>query len=225
MTDTATNKEFYREADGSIVEYPDAYKLSESEISDAERMEQYILAEQRQIKQSFLKIGAALNIFEDQKYYLGRGFPSFRAWLNSPDIEISYRLAHDLMRISNELVPKIGMDNIEKIPVSTLREMLPMLSDGTSDEDLLELVEDVDGLTTRDAKGMIRERRGVKEGIQPVLFHATVTKGSSYHRVTITRAGEDGDVYEVTSEPLRIKPKDFALWQQRFGTFMDFNDE
>lgn len=216
---TETNKEWYKSADGSLEFYPDTYQIPLADVDASEKMEQFIINEQRNIKMSFLKIGAALNVFEQKKLYLGRGLPSMRAWLDSPDIEISYRLAHDLMRIASELLPKIG-DRVENIPVSTLREVLPMLSDGSGDESILELLDDVEGLSTRDAKKVIRERRGVKTGSPPVIFHAEVKEGGAFHRIKITRAGEDGDIYEVGT--VNIRPSDFKFWQDRFGSFIDY---
>lgn len=218
---TETNKEWYLEADGSVVQYPDAYQIPYGDVEASEKMEKFILNEQRNIKVSFLRIGAALNVFEQKKLYLGRGLPSMRAWLDSPDVEISYRLAHDLMRIAGELLPKIG-DRVEDIPVSTLREMLPMLSDGSSDEAIMEMLDDVQGLSTRDAKKVIRERRGAGTGTPPVIFHAEVLRGEEYHKIRITRAGEDGDIYEVTKTDLMVKPKDFHVFEKIFGNFMDY---
>lgn len=220
MTDaTETNKEWYQGADGSLEFYPDTYQIPLADVAASEKMEQFIINEQRNIKMSFLRIGAALNIFDQKKLYLGRGLPSMRAWLESPEIEISYRLAHDLMRIAGELLPRIG-DRVENIPVSTLREVLPMLSDGSGDEAILEILDDVEGLSTRDAKKMIRERRGVETGKPPVIFHGEVQEGSTFHRIKITRAGDDGDIYEVGT--INIRPSDFKFWQDRFGSFIDY---
>ena len=218
---TETNKEWYQGADGSLEFYPDTYQIPLADVNASEKLEQFIINEQRNIKISFLKIGAALNVFDQKKLYLGRGLPSMRAWLESPEIEISYRLAHDLMRIAGDLVPKIG-DRVENIPVSTLREVLPMLSDGSDDEAILELLDDVEGLSTRDAKKVIRERRGVKTGSPPVIFHGEVLQqGGTFHKIKITRAGEDGDIYEVGT--IQIRPSDFKHWQDRFGSFIDYN--
>lgn len=221
-TDIGTNKEVYLDSAGSIAIYPDAYQLDAADVHDAQETYQNILREQASIKVSFLKIGAYLNAFEERRLYLGLGLPSMRAFLSSDQIEISYRLAHDLMRIAKELAPRIGADNIAKIPMSTLRELLPMLSDGSSDDDIMELVDDVQPLSTRDAKALIRERRGVDEGNPPVIFFANVSVGGVYNEVSITRAGEDGDIYEVGK--LRIKPEDFKHWQSRFSSFIDYKD-
>lgn len=218
---TEKNKEWYQEADGSIVQYPDTYQIPYGDVEASERVEKFILDEQLNIKTSFLRIGAALNVFEQRKLYLGRGIPSMRAWLDGPEIDISYRLAHDLMRIAAELLPKIG-DRVADIPVSTLRELLPMLSDGSSDEELLDMVEEVNGLTTRDAKKVLRERRGAGTGTPPVIFHAEVLRGEEFHKIRVTRAGEDGDMYEVTKTDLQVKPKDFPIFEKIFGNFIDY---
>jgi hypothetical protein len=129
------------------------------------------------------------------------------------------------MRIVKDLIPVLGDRDIT-LPVSTMKEMLPLLADGRTTEEIQEVYDELQGLTTRDAKDRIRELRGIERPDQPTTFRARVQRGEAYHRVRITRYGEDGDIYELTERsPLLIKPKDFARFTDRFGNFLEFVDE
>lgn len=205
------SKEYYLGSDGSIEYYPDAYAVEENKIALAEGLEQYIMEQQHTIEASFMKIGAALIKFEEEELYLARGLPTMKVWLEGAEFSFSYAHATRLMRIVRDLVPIIG-DKHKEIPVSTMKELLPMLADGSTPEQINEAVDEVTGLTTRDAKRRIRELRGVEERAAPTIFRAKVRTGETYHYVTVTRTGEDGDSYTLTEKPLRIKPKDFALF-------------
>jgi hypothetical protein len=218
-----SNKDTYSilGSSGSIETYQDAFSVSAEDQEASASLEEYIIGEKQAVETSFLKLGAALALFESNKHYRGRGFESMKAWLGSPEISISYRLAHDLIRVSSELVPKLG--DIGNTSISTLREMLPMLSDGTSDEELLEAFGEVQGMTTKDAKQTIREKRGIEQETDYTTFKAQVQRGNPYHRVTVTCFGEGEDTYTVTSSPMQIKAEHFAKWQKFFGKAVEYS--
>jgi hypothetical protein len=220
MTDT--NKEYYLDSDGSIVHYPDAYKVTPLQREEAEKLGKYIVAQQDTIEASFLKMGQALALFEEQEMYKAYGVPSMRVWVKE-HCHFSYEHATRLIRIVRDLLPVLG--EVETLlPVSTMKEMLPMLTEGATPEEIREAFEEVQGLTTRDAKARLRELRGVEEPPIPTTFRASVVQGETYNFVSIMRYGDDGDIYEVTPQPLRIKPKDFPRWAERFGAFMEVKD-
>lgn len=216
-----TEKEWYIEGDGELVHYPQIYQADDDKIALAEGLEQYIIEQQQNIESSFLKIGAALIKFEDDELYLARGVPSMKAWLDGPEFTFTYAHATRLMRIVRDLLPVIG-DAKDRLPISTMKELLPMLSEGATPEEIQHAVEEVEGLTTRDAKRRLRELRGVEEREIPTIFRARVRTGEAYNRVWITRTGEDG-VYDMTpSGPVLVRPADFAHWADRFGFAIEY---
>lgn len=213
------------DSSGELVTYDDPYaSVTEDKIEMANALEQYIVEQDKGIQYTFLKLGAALNKFEDEELYLARGFPTFRSWLMSAQFSFSYEHATRLQRIVREIVPILGTENLP--PISTLKEILPMLSEGASEDDIREAVEEVKDLTTKDARARLRELRGIEEKERPAIFTAKVQRGESYHRVSITRTGDDGIIYNVTpSGPLTIRPEDWGRWAERFSEeFITYED-
>lgn len=212
-------------ADGLEV-YPDTYNGAEQDYDAAVELKEYILNLQRDIDQSFLRLGMSLCVMDDNKYYLALGLPSFKAFLDSDEITLSYRLGNDLMRIVRELVPILQPEGTETLPslsVSSMRELLPLIGTDKSPEEIVAIADEIENMTVRDAREHIKESRGLTSESPPVIFVARVQQGEAYHRVTITRTGgEDADVYQVTPQPLMIKPADWARWQQRFSGFIRY---
>lgn len=210
------DKEYYMGSDGSLEHYPQIYKTDDESVETADLLEQYIIEQQETIKYSFLKIGAALIKIEDEQLYLAKGVPSFAAYLKGPQFEFSYEHGTRMMRIVRDLVPILGDEGLP--PISTLKELLPLVAEGKQPEEIKALAEEVSDMTTQDAKQHIRESRGIERAEMPTLFRARVQRGEVFHRVRVDRTGEDGDMYELTDEgPLKIKPKDWARWADRFG--------
>lgn len=225
MTDQ--NKEWYIGSGGELEQYVDAYKLTKEQIDEAEECENAILETKKSIENGFLTIGALLMHMEDNKLYLGRGYPTFKAYANSSALGMNYRMAHDLVRIVREVGPKLESAreqgrNIPLPSMSNMRAALPMLSENLTDDEFLDVLEDIEPLTVSDANKYIRERRGLGTNENEVTFHARVHKGEVYNTVTIKRSGLDGDIYEMTAAPLKIKPKDFAKFIDRFGYFVEY---
>lgn len=218
-----SDKEYYQGSDGNLEYYPQIYKPTDDEVEAAQKLEQYIIEQQQNIQGSFLKMGAALLKFENDKLYLARGVPNFQSWV-SEHCDFSYAWAKSLIRIVRDLLPVLG--EVEEMPsVSTMRELLPMLSEGRSQAEIREAFEEVQGLTVRDAKHRLRELRGIEEPPIPTTFRARVQEREDFVLVTISRFGDDGDIYDLTSRgPLYIKKKDWPRWQDRFGVFIEFRE-
>jgi len=208
-------KEYYMGSDGNMEYYPDAYDVGAEQIEEADRYEEFILKQQDGIEKSFLMIGAALAQFDQKMLWKAKGYPSFRAWVSAPEIHFSYEHANRLIRIVNELLPALDITTTD-YPVSVLKELLPMLSDGSGEEKVKEAYEAIEGMTVSDAKKTIREMRGIEESAPQLIFRARVVIGEDSHKVGIRRTGgEDGDIYEVGT--LTIKKKDWKQWESRFG--------
>lgn len=207
---------------GELERYNDVYAdVDEEQIYLATKLEEFIFNEQHNIERSFLRIGAALAQFDEQELWRARGYPSFRSWTS--ELSFSYEHATRLIRIVRDLVPLIGdTDNLP--PVSTMKELLPMLSDGSSSEEILDAYNEVRDLTTADAKRRIREIRGVDQPSVPATFRAVVQSFDDHNRVRIERFGDDGDYYTVTPQPLYIKHRDWPRWESRFGSFIEYEN-
>jgi hypothetical protein len=225
MTDQ--NKEFYMGSDGALEMYPDSYKVSADKVEMANTIEEGIIYERQNIEGGFLRMGALLMVFEDNELYKAKGVPSMKAYTQSPHLGISARLAHDLIRIAREVGPILerarerGVEPV--IPsISKVRNALPLLSEGIDEEEFLEVLEEMEDLTVNDGKRIVRERRGLDNGNESVLFHATVERGEVYNKIWVRRTGPDGDIYEFAKEPWRVKVKDFAQVVDRFKLMVEY---
>lgn len=224
VTEIVETKEYYMDSDGSLVYNPDVYKGAQGDVELADTLENYIIDQQDTITTSYLKMGAALHEFESKKLYLAKGMPSFRAWISGPEFAMSYEAAHRLISIVRDLMPVLG-DKETLLPVSTMKELLPLLRDGTSREQIQEIYDEVEGMTTSDAKKHIRELRGIEAAKPTTLFRADVQQIGDSKYVKITCTTEDGDYYVVSDNgPLRIKDRDWAKWMSRFGdNFIEYS--
>ena len=211
---------------GELLVYPNTYANQEENLEAATRVQNFILEKQQELDRAFLSIGAALKIVRDEEYFLALGHPSLRSWLSGPDFHIGYRLGVDLIRVVEELMPLFEESDLETLPVSKMRELLPLIGTDHADS-LSDIVEEISNMTVRDAREHIAEVRGVEnENDAPIIFRARVEMGEAFHKVWITRlGGENADIYNLTSSPLRIKPADWARWQQRFGDFIDYEQQ
>lgn len=210
----SVQKQTFMGSDGSIERYDDAYQVDEETYELAVGIENYILEQQMNIKHSFLKIGAALIKFEEQELFKARGVPSFRAYLSSDMFEFSYEHATRLMRIVKELVPILGEEGLPSL--SKLKEILPMLGEGWSEDEIRYAVSEIENLNTRDAKARIREIRGIKDNPTLPFFKAVVKEEGDFNVVAVERiGGDDGDYYNAGT--LYIKKKDWSRWADNFG--------
>lgn len=208
---------------GELLTFDDTYNGQENNYEAARTIQTFILDLQAGLDSSFLQLGAALKIMRDNEYYKALGVPSFRAWMNSPEIHFGYRLGIDLIRIVEELLPRLGEN--PTLSVSAMRELLPLI--GTEHEAILgEVADEIGDMTVRDAREHIRELRGGEEHTPSVIFRARVERGEVFHKVWITRVGgANADVYDLTSpaHPIRVKVEDWSRWQDRFSEgFIDY---
>lgn len=223
MTDT----QYVIDGSGELVAYDDHFKhVTEADAEEAEKLENEILHVAGLISTQYLLVGKALCEFKEKKYYLARGYESFRAWADSPNLKgIGYRTAHDLMRIYTDIVPILAkydaMDALPLVQSGKMRAILPILGDENAEKKIIDAVYTVQDLTTRDAYAAINEIRGKKDFFEdelPVVFKAKVIYGDSYHKVMVTALDND-DIYSVGT--LMIKPKHWPRWEERFGRFIE----
>jgi hypothetical protein len=206
---------------GELETYVDPYaNVTEERIAEAEKLEAEILNHSAQIDLHYLQVGKLLCEFKEKHLYKERGYDSFRAWANSSDLKnIGYRSAHNLMRIVNEALPILAKRQaMEVLPsVSTMVNLLPILSDENAEDKFIEAVYEVKDLTVNDAKERIRDIRGMGRTIddeRPAIFKAQVTRGDDFHSVRIY-CSTGADYYEVGV--LNIKTRDWPRWAERFS--------
>jgi hypothetical protein len=98
-----------------------------------------------------------------------------------------------------------------------------MLSEGKSPEQIREVLEEVQDLTTKDAKKRIRELRGLEETDSPVIFKASVREFSDYVLVEVMKVGGESPSYSATPKgPMYFKKEDWPRMQDRFGFAVEY---
>lgn len=226
-----SSKEYWvDEGTGEIIYVPDAYRDVTTEDADrASQVENLIIDCKSQVTQGFQRLAAYLDIFEREKFYLARGFPSLRAWASSDSIDLSPRLVHDLIRIQRELLPVLGPganDAIAAIGIAKTRELLPLLNEGM-EEQALELVTNGDAaaLTWTDLRQEIKRIRGVDvpfDQRRGPLFYARVRQGEVKTRISIR--GSDGVGVEEFGV-LQIPNAWATKFIERFNNLVEFESE
>lgn len=226
----ADSKEWYIGGDGALEKYSDAFKgVSEDDVKLAERVEERIVLEKQNISQSFQKLAVYLELFERERLYLARGYSSLRLWSSGPDIDLSYRLVHDLIRIQRELLPTLGPggdEAIAAIGISKARELLPLMNEGM-EEQAIELVTNGDAaaLTWTDLRQEIKRIRGVDvpfDQRRGPLFYARVRTGEVKTRISIR--GSDGVGVEEFGV-LQIPNAWATKFIERFSNLVEFESE
>ena len=221
-----TNRDTYGiiGSSGQLEVYADPYAhVTPDDVQSVQDFEDYIHEQEESIGGSFLKIGAALLEVEKRHLYKAAGASSMSVWMKSARFTMSYEHGTRMMRIVRDLVPVLGVDNLPS--VSLLKELLPMVNEGATPDQIRETAQEISKLTVKDAKDHIREVRGLEERIPSVVFKARVEQQAigdeSFNKVTITRTGgNDADIYELGR--LFIKQKDMARWTDRFGGFLEY---
>ena len=219
MTDK--DKEWYLDSDGSLVNYPQVYQVTPEQLVKADEQLNIVLESKLHAEISFLRMGQALDIIEKDQLYKAHGVPSFRAWVMSPNVDLSYRVAADLLRIVREVLP-ILPDNADIPSISTLRELLPVLADANPRESFLNAMTEVSGLNIADTRERIKELRGISRPVdeaQPAVFTARVRMGEAFHRVEIA-CTTGVDYYQVGV--LTVRREHWSRWALRFGAFIQF---
>lgn len=218
------------DSSGELVSYPDPFKEVDQEFATtAAAAEELVVQCKVAIEQNFLLLSAYLDEFDRRRYYLGRGYESMRDWCQSPEVEISWRLAQDLIRIRREVVPllqKVHGAEFESTMlsagVSKIRAALPLLNDGKSDN-FVELVDQAREMPWNDVRAEVKRIRGVEVPMDqpsPVIFKAEITKYDDH--VTIAIIGFDGVRSERLGK-LRMRPEWLPRFEDRFGKYVNFN--
>lgn len=216
-----TEREWFIDSDGTAVHYPQVYRPTPEQVVQANEQLHIVLENKKNAEISFLRMAQALDVVEKNQLYKAHGVPSFRAWVSSPNVDLSYRLASDLLRIVREVLPILPEGT--NIPsVSTLRELLPVLGDDQGKEKFVEALHEVEGLTVVDTRERIKELRGIARPIDeplPAVFKARVRMGEAFHRVEIT-CTTGVDQYNVGV--LTIRREHWPRFESRFGAFIEF---
>jgi hypothetical protein len=215
-------------SDGKMEAYEDSFRLvSQEDVEKALELENNILVVAGQISTAYLQIAKALAEFKDKKYYKARGFETFNLWAESDNLKsIGKRTAHDLIRIYNEALPIFAkhdaMDALPMINSSTMRALLPILSDENGEDKFIEAAYAVKDLTVRDSYATIDEIRGkpnrYEEDDLPTVFSAAVKRGPNYHTVEIVCLDPE-QTYTVGK--LTIHRSHWPAWEKRFGRFVE----
>lgn len=210
---------------GEMETYPDPYADESPETAQAaEVMEQAILAERNKAESSFLKMAFLLDEFDSKQLYLSRSFDSMKTWTEDPSIEISWRLALDLMRIPRQVVPALEENGytfeqaialLSEAKVSKIRAAMPLLAEGF-ESDFVALVEEAPNLTLKDVN---REVRAIRKGDEsdddrPALFKAFVRRGDTHTMFKVITI--KGDLREEAGT-LRVHNDDAPRMAMLFG--------
>jgi hypothetical protein len=151
---------------------------------------------------TWVKMAYYLDLMDRDQLFLARGYPSFRAWTTSPEIDFSYRMAHDMLRVKRELIPllteQLGDEQaairaVIEAGSSKARAVLPLLKANELDQaaDLIALAPELryDDVTSQ-VKSITNPEIDQLNERYPVMFRARLTAGDTHTRVMFT--GSDG---------------------------------
>lgn len=219
------------DSDGTVQQYPDMYGDVTTDLAaHADRVQQIIIDRTQQIKSNYLVIGTLLNKFKEEELYLAKGFSTFKAWCDSPELtDMTYRTAVRLVQIVTEALPLFekhdSMALAQTIGISKMADLLPILNDADGEAKFIEAAYKVQDLTSRDAKEEIKNIRGISSSsidtIMPTVFTARVQRGENTHRLRVT-ANDGVDFFDMGT--LTVRTKDFARWEERFGRFLQYEN-
>lgn len=227
---TVTGTSWQIDGDGTLVAYPDPFKeVDQDAVVRAEASEQVIIGLKLSIESNFQYLARVLDDFDQKQYYLARGYESMRDWCQSPEIELSWRLVQDLLRIRREVIPVLEQAHGEQAEetllsagVSKVRAALPLLSDGRPD-DFVELVELSPSMPWNDVRAEVKRLRGTERPLDEpfaVLFKGEITTYEGH--ATIKVFAIDGVTYEKLGS-LRIPLKWLPRFEERFGKLISFS--
>jgi hypothetical protein len=213
--------------DGSLETYNDPFaNVTKEDAEQAEVVEGKIIQAKAVIELGFFALAEMITEFDTKKFYKARGFERFKDWVESPEIEISFRVAQDLMRIQREVVPMLAQHsneaNIQELitqaGVSKVRALLPLLADPATHDDFKELIIDAPDVTWRDLRNEVKKRRGVESNIadaQLVMFLSEIKleQGDFY---TVQVSGTDGNNIDILGT-LKIRKKWWPRWENRIS--------
>lgn len=228
-----TPASYQMDGDGSLLAYPDHFKtVTPDMVSTAEAAETTIIETKNEIEKNFLKLAYMIDLFDQEQLFLARGYETLKAWAESPEIELGWRVVQDLLRIRREVIPVLEQtlgdrDNAHRTilaaGISKVRTCLPLLRDAKTD-DFVDVVSSAPDLPWNDVRQEVKERRGLAAPLGeafPVLFKAQVTVYED--AATITVYALDGTTSESIGK-LRVKRHWLPRFEERFGKLIDFTD-
>lgn len=225
---------------GELIAYDDPFKaITSTEAETAAQAEAEIVAIKVEIEANFLRLAYLLDQFDQQKLYLGRGYETMKAWAESPEIELSWRVVQDLLRIVREAVPVLSAiyavsagdgaatahanRSILRAGISKTRAALPLLNDDSKRTDFIEVIELAPEMPWNDVRKEVKERRGLLNPLgtpEAVRFYAHVTLSATSAKVQLSAS--DGTTIE-TLGTLYLRRSWLAPFEDRFGTFISFD--
>jgi len=215
---------------GELVLYPDPFRdVTETGAEIALAVESQIVATKSEIENNFLKLAYLLDIFDKEKLYLARGYERLKDWCESREIELGWRVVHDLLRIRREVIPvlekRLGSEEeavtaLRQIGISKSRALLPIFRD--DENAALELVQRARDIRWRDVVSEVKAARGLEEIKKTVIFRATARQGETRTRVEVFASTPD------LIEPLgvlMIRNEWMPFWEERFGKYIEYADK
>lgn len=222
------------DSDGSLVPFHDPYKnITPADAAMAKQAEIAIIGTKQDIERNFLKLAYLVDIFEANKLYKGCGWETMRDWATSPEIELSWRVVQDLLRVRREVVPilteQVGTEEqaqevLVSAGISKARAILPLLRDEGGEEMVVDLVERAPQMTWNDVRNEVKRLRGIEQPIDarfPALFRAKAKQGDEFTRLEISVT--DGGTTERCGV-LTIRNQFMPRWDERFSQFITYED-
>jgi len=217
------------EADGSLAIYDNAFAdVTPAQAEQAAILENEIRATKGGVEEHFYHLALLLDRFEREKHYLARGYERMKDWCESPEIELSWRVVHDLLRIIRELIPALetqGLSTeeahrlVREVGISKARAILPLIRVAEARPQLPALVEQAVSLRWRDVVAEVKERIETHPKAEAIRFTAYVVDRPSQARLDIV--GTDGMRIERLGT-LVIPHEWLPKFISRFSRFVEF---
>jgi len=218
---------------GELIAYDDPFKNVTNDLAEvAQKAEDEIRQTKDTIEVEFLRLSYMLDEFDRQGLYLARGYETMKAWAESPEIELSWRVTQDLIRIGREVLPLLKESYgdpdrahraIVEAGVSKVRAALPLLRDGDKNEDFIEIIEAAPSLPWNDVRNEVKERRGMARALDetfPVLFRAEIKLYDEHANIRVFAI--DGTTTDQLGT-LRIRREWLPRFEERFGSLIGFD--
>jgi hypothetical protein len=219
------------DSDGALVSYPDPYAgVTDQTVERAEEVERLLLAAKSDVEMGFMKMAIALDVIEREQLYRSRGYETMRQYVEGPEVDLNWRTATDMIRISREVLPLYeshpDLPTVKELGVSKVRALLPLLRLPDGEERFVAKAQQVTEAdwTWKDTVAEVKAERGLATDPSkplPVVFMAKVTVGEETTRVKVT--GSDGNRHKDCGV-LMIPNAWWPRWESRFGRFVIYED-
>lgn len=217
---------------GELIGYDDPFKNVTNDLAElAEQAEAEIIQTKDTIEVEFLRLAYLIDEFDSRRLFLARGYESMKAWTESPEIEISWRVAQDLIRIRREVIPLLkdtygdpdaAHRAVVEAGISKVRAALPLLRDKGKTDDFIEVIEAAPNMPWNDVRNEVKERRGMARPLDeafPVLFRAEIKLYDEHANIRVYAI--DGTSTEQLGT-LRIRREWLPRFEERFGSLIGF---